>query len=133
MLDWSQPYSREYGIFNMYNLSTDPATKEIDLMHLFALAAKAASIDSPTYHYTLFMSKDEQDKWFIPMEAELSTLLEKNTFTIIDRYAVPTVLGEGQCHAHIVKSTWVLTCKHRPDGIITKFKACFCVNVGQTA
>jgi hypothetical protein len=119
MLDWSQPYSREYGVFNVYDdLGTDPATEEIDWLHPFALAAKATSVDSPTYRDIMSMSEDEREQWFIAMEAELSALLENNTFKVIDRSAVPNLPGQDLQHEQIVKSTWVLKRKRPPDGMI---------------
>jgi hypothetical protein len=128
MLDWTQPYSREYGIFHVYDdLGTDPDTDETDWMHPFALAAKATSVDSPTYREILTMGEEEREKWFIAMEAELTALLEKETFTVIDRSSVPLISGSDRQQHQIVKSTWVLKRKRRPDGMITKLKARFCV------
>jgi hypothetical protein len=92
-------------------------------MHTFALAAKATSVDSPAYRKILTIGEDEGDKWFIAMEAELTALLEKETFTFIDRSTVPTIPGFDWQQHQIVKSTW-----YRPDGMITKLKACFCVH-----
>jgi hypothetical protein len=80
MQDWSKPYSRQYGIFSVYvGLGTDPGTNKVDWLHLYALAAKAASAESPTYREILSLSEDERDKWFVAMEAELKALgLEGN-------------------------------------------------------
>jgi hypothetical protein len=60
------------------------------------------------------------------MEAGLKALLDKQTFKIINRLAVPFI-PSTHLQQQVVKSTWVLKRKHRPDGMITKLKARFCV------
>jgi hypothetical protein len=66
------------------------------------------------------LSSGELEEWFVSMEIEFDGLVEKNTYSIIDRTQVPDGL-------QIIKSTWVFRLKRRPDGTIVKKKSRFCV------
>jgi hypothetical protein len=66
------------------------------------------------------MPPDEQCAWFDSMDKELIALQNKDTFSIIDRSAVPS----GH---QIVKSAWAFRRKRRPKGLIYKLKSGFVV------
>jgi hypothetical protein len=72
----------------------------LDWVHPFLLGAKAASEDAPSFRDILGMEAQTKDNWFDAMEAEITALIEKETFKVIDITQVPQ--GED-----VIKSTWV--------------------------
>jgi hypothetical protein len=109
-IDWDTPYSPQYAAFNSFeSLGTNPHTLDIYWWHPITLFAKASSIDEPRYF----------EEWFQAMESKLDGVASKNTYSILDRNEVPA-------GSQIIKSTWVLRLKRRPDGSIIKKKARFC-------
>ena len=49
------------------------------------------------------------------MKLEIATLKAINAWSVIDRF-----------DHHVIASTWAFKCNHYPNGLIKKFKACFC-------
>jgi hypothetical protein len=54
------------------------------------------------------------------MKLEIATLEAIDAWSVID-----------QLDHHVIASTWALKCKRYPDGLIKKFKACFCAQGNQ--
>jgi hypothetical protein len=118
-LDWDLPFRGSYTAYNaLSSLLTDPISHEVEWLHPFSLAAKTTSEDTPTLRNIHRMSPAEQCDWFDSMDKEFIALQNKDTFTIIDRSAVPT----GH---QIVKSAWAFRRKRRPNGLIYKLKSRF--------
>ena len=67
------------------------------------------------------MSGPDADEWFESMKAEIKTLREMNTWTVVPR-AMATEMG-----MQVIKSTWAFRQKRDPAGIATKKKSRFVV------
>jgi hypothetical protein len=120
-MDWDAPFHHEYATFNLLeDLFTDPDDNEVDWSHPFAMSAKANNDDEPNLRDIHNMSSTEQEAWYDAMELEIAALLEKGAFREIDASNVPS-------GSQIVPSTWIFKRKRRPDGLISKLKARFCV------
>ncbi len=55
------------------------------------------------------------DEYWKAMKLEITTLEAIGAWSVIDLL-----------NHHVIASTWAFKCKHYPDGLIKKFKACFC-------
>ncbi len=53
------------------------------------------------------------------MELEIATSLEALGAWEVLEY-------DSETMPNVIQSTWAFKCKHFPDGLIEKFKACFC-------
>ncbi len=81
---------------------------------LFLKAHSAASkAHNPSWHEAT--RAKFADKYWKAMKLEIATLEAIDAWSMID------CLGH-----HVIASTWVFKCKRCPDGLIKKFKACFC-------
>jgi hypothetical protein len=54
------------------------------------------------------------------MKLEIATLEANDAWSVIDRL-----------DHHVIASSWAFKCKRYPDGLIKKFKACFCARGDQ--
>jgi hypothetical protein len=79
--------------------------------------------DTPTFKDVLKMDADERCKWYDAMDAELSSLLERDCFDV-----VPISEARNQ---QIIPCTWALCKKRRPDGSLIKYKARLCLRGDQ--
>ena len=121
-LDWDAPYAAQYSSFAAIDdMYTDPYTNEIQWLHPFALKARAPSEDEPKYWELSRLSQEEQETWFDSMDRELDALFRKATFRMISRGEIPR--NPDGSVPDVIKSSWVLKIKRRPDGSYTKHKS----------
>jgi hypothetical protein len=81
--------------------------------------SKALLSDPDTLNFDEAMNDTEfKDQWKKAMESKIKSLQEHGTWV-----KVPI----SDAKAKILPLTWVLQCKHTPDGEIKKLKACLCV------
>jgi hypothetical protein len=86
---------------------------------LFLKAHSAASkADNPSWCEAT-RGKFANEYWKV-MKLEIATLEAIGAWSVIDRL-----------DHHVIASTWALKCKCYPDGLIKKFKACFCAQGDQ--
>lgn len=123
VIDWETVVTDPmYQYFDhLFRCQLDPETLELfdvdDAFHPFAFAAKVQSADFPSYHDILRMDGEERRKWIESMDVEISDLVDRNAFELVDREAV---LKGGD---PVVKSMWAFRRKRKPDGTISRYKA----------
>jgi hypothetical protein len=65
--------------------SNDPYTNEMLDLHPFSLLVKASSADAPTIREVLSTTGDKRQQWFDSMDKEITDLVAKGTFELVDR------------------------------------------------
>ena len=81
-------------------------------------ASKAALSDPDTLIYDQVLSDSDIEEWKKSADKEITQLESKETWV-----EVPA----SEATSKILPGTWVFHCKRAPTGIITKFKARYCV------
>ena len=102
----------------LQELLTNPRTKELDGMHPWTYTASMVDQDSPTYFEA--MTGPDSEKYRQAMAIEIEELVAKGTWKLRERSSLP----EG---ANVLPSTWAFKRKRNPSGIVTRYKARFCV------
>ena len=101
----------------------EPEIKDllVNTVHPLFLKAKAAASakDNPTWWQA--MASEHADDFWEAAKAEIRTLEEMDSWTVVDRTSDMNVIG----------GTWAFKIKRFPDGVIKKFKARFCARGDQ--
>ena len=84
-------------------------------LHPMILAAKANSEDNPTWAEA--MNGPLKEGYMEAARTEIETLQEMEAWDLVDR----------EDWMNVLPSTWAFKCKRRPDGLVQKLKARFCV------
>jgi hypothetical protein len=110
---------------DLLEVSTHPLAYEIYNIHPLALQMhmRQSDGDTPTFKDVLKMEAEERSKWYIAMDAELSSLFERDCFDVVP-------ISEARNH-QIVPCTWALRKKCRHDGSLIKYKARLCLRGDQ--
>jgi hypothetical protein len=110
---------------DLLEVSTCPLAYEIYNVHPLALQMRMRQSDgdTPTFKDVLKMEAKERSKWYDAMDAELSSLFERDCFDVVP-------ISEAR-NRQIVPCTWALRKKRRPDGSLIKYKARLCLRGDQ--
>ena len=81
-------------------------------------ACKAALSDPDTHTYDQVLSGPDIEEWKKSAHKEITQIESKNTWVEV---------STSEATSKILPSTWVFHCKRAPTGIITMFKARYCV------
>jgi hypothetical protein len=102
---------------DLLEVSTHPLAYKIYNIHPLALQMRMRQSDgdTPTFKDVLKMEAEERSKWYDAMDAELSSLFERDCFDVVP-------ISEAR-NRQIVPCTWALRKKCRPDGSLIKYKA----------
>ena len=118
-LDWYEitdsnlDYKRSRTV--QHALRIHPISTEIIEFSPTALAIKANNEDTPRWHEAIY--GPHANGFWKAMEDEITQLREKNAWDVVQR--TPTM--------KVIAGTWAFRIKRYPDGLIKKFKTCFCV------
>jgi hypothetical protein len=94
---------------------TDVDTDTVEELLPMMLSARANDADTCTWSEA--MAGPDSNGYWDAAQTEIATLVEKNTWTVIDR----------QPWMRVLRGTWAFRCKRFPDGSIRKLKGRFCV------
>ncbi len=84
---------------------------------LFLKADSAASkLDNPCWKEA--NQGKFADEYWKAMELEITTLEALGAWEVLEY--------DSETMPNVIQSTWAFKCKRFPDGLINKFKACFC-------
>ena len=110
--------SPEFATYLQPDLSDDSLSMTITNVQPHLLKAKASKSDPDNPMWSQAMNSADVDRWWEAMSTEIETLeVDLKVWKLVKREPWMKVLP----------FTWAFCIKHFPDGLIKKFKACFCI------